>query len=467
MGSIVDFWNNDIPGFEERTGAQIPGPSVLSSGGGGQKTIAFCSDSSQCAVGWRCLGGFCYPPEDTPGSLSDQDEDQGCGSTPSPSADGESTSSSSGSGGSICGGGVSSTPLSCSRPTCGVGGTPEDVRPDGGTGYKDGEPEGGYVTTGQSTDAATYGGGYSTSPSSYSNSCGGGTYRRGGGGGGNPPSPPGGGGGGGGCNPFCDAYSKANGSSAGGCGGNECDKCSTCNEDEGICKSTKKTCDCPKGDKCGKCYTCSDSSCKKSGNCDPPPSPPPPSPPQPPTECESTSVCDFEGGSPSCPKNYKTVGTIEAGDGKCVICEKCEEDCRANGCPDCFDCKPKAEGSDIYACKQKEECGGKCPPERTELMSFFRPDPGSDCAATVFAPVLNCRIGTLNIDCGRASCSATCLNARGCARTVGWLGTIDTWRCRAIGGGSTTATLREGPPTTVCTSTTCNCVFKDGVYKCS
>ena len=445
----------------------MPGPVIRSTirEGRGKKTIALCSDSSQCAVGWRCLGGFCYPPEDTPGSLNNQDEDQGCGSTSLPSDGGGSSS-----GGSLCGGGVSSTPSSCSRPTCGVGGTPEDFRPDGGTGYKDGEPEGGYVSTGRSTDAATYGGGYSTSSASYYNSCGGGfaVGRGGGGRGGNGGGGGGGGGngnnngGGGGnppgvsCSPFCDGYSKANGSSSGGCEQLECNECSTCNQSEGVCESTIKTCNCPGGEQCGKCYVCSNGSCVKSSLCKPPPEPPPPSPPQPPTECQGTSVCDFSGGNPSCPSGYDTVGEISAGGNKCVICERCEEDCRVNGCPDCFDCKPTTPGSSNYSCKAKQECGGNCPEDKRQPMSLFGPLPGHNCASTVFYPSLWCRVGTLNIDCGQYFCSAQCLDEKGCFRNTSWAGTMSSWRCSTGDGGSAEAQMGESIPRVACSETLCD-----------
>jgi len=98
-------WWQPVQASDEIYAAALPSLDDLVPFEGGTE----CSESSDCAVGWRCIGGACAPPQNTPGSnTTNEGVDAGCGST--------------GGGGSYGGGcgGVGVNP--CTSPTPGGNG---------------------------------------------------------------------------------------------------------------------------------------------------------------------------------------------------------------------------------------------------------------------------------------------------------------------------------------------------------
>jgi len=221
-GNIANTTNDDV--------------LVFDNGG----TYAGCTDSSQCAVGWSCIGGACSPPKTT--GSSDGDTNSGSSNTdcpvepspvpPPPGSDcGGPGPVGSGSGGSVGGG-------PCSKPGCG------GVASSPGPG---GAPTGDDCCGGRCCRISAYG------VSCYCGPC--------------PPP--------GRCQKFCDSYKKSNGRDAEGCGGaTTCTECETCKTfdfyTECVPISSGGPCHCGGGNACrGACDRCEeDGTCNTScANC--------------------------------------------------------------------------------------------------------------------------------------------------------------------------------------------------------
>lgn len=599
----------DLPFFgkKKKLGLDPQGVEVVNPFGDGlselpsasTEDVSLCSDSRDCALGWRCVNGRCVPPSNRPASCLFSDYDQGCGSCDIADAD---TGAGEG-GGSSCTQPGTWVPDDggCFGSTCGLGGILVDQQPDGTFGSPvDIEPEGGYPTDGRPSNAATWGGGpnsrslycwgdsigpnipynpvididFDFSQDAYptfefgdgldpdlgglgdlidflppdgfpfpdlnwqppdaidadeifwwpgwgfdvlggSNSNGwadiGGSANGGweaaafgpsseggqpayccpvgGGAGGNPPSPgtpfPPGGGGNGGCDRWCDERGKATGETPEGCNGKECGECAYCDDGIGTIVGALKCetiddppCNCPGAEPCGKCKSCKDGTCKSQPNCEPPPEPPPP-PGQPPGgggggKCFSTSVCQLSASDPipKCPPNYKQVGSIKVGDGRCLICERCPEDCSTTGCPDCQECKTLPNRA-TPSCQLKEKCGGECPNPVT-VVRFGPPIEGA-CDFNFFTPTVYVQPDSLRISCRPSGsgqvCEATGLSTEGCP-VVGssWFGSEETQICTGLGGGPQSVQLGIQSVQTVCQGTRCcKCSFNAEArrYKCS
>ena len=118
-----------------------PAGNGTSSSGGGSLFLP-CSDSSDCASGWRCSGGVCRPPRNNPSGGTGATNDQGCGGDPTvdvanpvtpvrggrPSGGSSGNSGNSGGGGGGCGAGTASG---------GGGGRSASFFPGGGAGGAD------------------------------------------------------------------------------------------------------------------------------------------------------------------------------------------------------------------------------------------------------------------------------------------------------------------------------------------
>ena len=306
-----------------------------------------CNDSSDCASGWRCSGGYCVQPQNSPGSPSGpggSSNDQGCGGNTS--------------GGGNYGGG---------------GGGPCAATTGGSSG---GRASGGCVKTG----------------------CGGVVGRPSNGGGAGVPldccgserccridqfgvrcqcgpcPPPSG------CDRFCASYSQANGTSAPGCENKGCDECATCEfyafqGVKNLYRCEKKEfgapCYCGGESKCEDCEDCrSSGSCLPRGNeCYPDPPPRPPAPEDDgggdPCVDEITynTICTEPGGPATSEGTCRTGGgevvgdSWIAGDGfVCVLCKYTKE---------AGDCGPEPANCNCHAdCGECRRCGttGRCVP---------------------------------------------------------------------------------------------------------
>ena len=343
-GNIRATFNNETTGS--------PAVPVFDAGGG-VSNINKCRNSGDCASGWWCVSGLCTNPSSSGspnGNNVNGNSGQDCGS-----GLGDPGGGSGGCGGDV---GVATKfyqATGCNQPRCGNEG-------------RGGNPLG--VCCGER--CCRIGNGF---VQCFCGKC--------------PPP--------GRCQKYCDSFFKSNGRQAEGCDdatkctecesctesggtatcvpirsggpcycgeGNGCSQCSNCKED-GTCEydcANCKTCTtifnypCSCGDFTIKCCasTCNENafdtnSCIAEGCEQACGEPEPPDPCAP--ECDTITETGQPGGSaPTCPSDYRQVGSITAlhddGDVTVVICQKCKlppecepADCNCHlDCPDCQLC---------------------------------------------------------------------------------------------------------------------------------
>lgn len=334
-GNFGDTINENVPVYDT---------------GGGSSNINKCRNSNDCASGWSCISGSCVPPGGSGSSTGDSlngSSSQDCGSG----------SGDPGGGGGGCGTGVGGGTTGCNQPGCGNGNGGGGGLPGNCCGERCCRLSSGFVQC-------------------FCGKC--------------PPP--------GRCQKYCDSFFKSNGRAAEGCnesskcteceqctvvqgitavcvpiaeggpcfceGGNGCSQCSKCKED-GTCGYDCANCQtcitvfnypCS----CGRfTFRCCASACNENpfdtnsciaDNCEQAcgePEPPDPCAP----ECDTITETGQPGGSaPTCPSDYRQVGSITAqhddGDVTVVICQKCKlppecepADCNCHlDCPDCQLC---------------------------------------------------------------------------------------------------------------------------------
>ena len=210
--SVNNFWNSDKAIEEAERFLQFGNYAGVQNIGviGGNKYP--CTSSTTCPVGFKCVNGYCEPPDNLGGEGGYQNPGS-CGSG--------------GSGGGGCGGG-------------GGGGC---TTTSGGC-----SPNPGQECCSEERCCRYSGTGAGLAVTCNCGPC--------------PPPPPT-------CNEFCAAYSAANGTSAGGCSSNdECDECSQCElfEGEHQCVPKENGAPCHCGGSCGECEECNaNGSCEYTG----------------------------------------------------------------------------------------------------------------------------------------------------------------------------------------------------------
>lgn len=314
-----------------------------------------CQDSSRCASGWSCVGGYCQ--QNTPSGVPGDGSTSGCGGDP-------------GNGGGGGGGCSPSTASGASSGKCTKTGC-------GGNG-------GGGGSDCCGARCCRFSAGSAGTGTVVSCRCG-------------PCPPPGN------CNQFCDEYLKANGESAEGCSG-ECSECEECKQTTAPGTEVAFTCQprgggapchCPQSSCSGECEKCEEDgicrddcrncqrcatvdvdcgctmvtakccqpacdpegnldNCREKVNCNlvcPPPGG---------SECEggckTITVCD--GSPPPCPpkSTCTTTGTISAGGKTCNLIRICDKSGVPEGCGEC-DCNCKDE---CGLCETCDQLTGKC-----------------------------------------------------------------------------------------------------------
>lgn len=346
----IDFLNTGntpsglFVGYTDPNGRPAPDADQASSSSNpiGATSATLCSDTSQCASGFACVGGICISVSGgTDGGVST------CGSTTDNSG-----STSSGSSGAPGGGGGG-----CGGPTGGGGNSGNTTSTSTST------PSGPCVKSGCGTKP------------SLGNSAGsaGGS---GGGGGGNgsdccsdvrccriaagivqcfcgpcPPPPKD-------CNIFCDNYAKLFGEPAPGCDPNQCTECEECQDTlfggKECVPTSSGPCWCP-GNECnGTCASCQDDgSCQEScANC---------------MTCVTLyNVCECSPFSIRCCYSACTTGLSPTNRCQIEAGKKCEErcpppppgpepcDCNCHDdCPDCYLCGADGKCYPDPSCKDK------------------------------------------------------------------------------------------------------------------
>lgn len=317
-----------------------------------------CQDSSRCASGWSCVGGYCQ--QNVPSGGEGDGDTSGCG------GNGGSDGGSGGGGG--CGASTASGASSgkCTKTGC---------------GSNDGSDCCGER-------CCTFSGGSGNLVVSCL--CG------------RCPPPPNS------CNQFCDNYLKANGESAEGCSG-ECSECEECEQNTAIGEIATHRCQpkgdgpcwCPQSSCTGECEKCGDDgicrddcrncqrcvsididcgcemittrccqaacesesdldSCraKAQATCD---QRCPPGPEGDPCEgeCKTITVCD--GNPPPCPpkSTCTSAGSIDAGGQTCDLIKVCDQSEVPDDCEEC-DCNC---ANDCPSCEICDEATGGCVPD--------------------------------------------------------------------------------------------------------
>lgn len=308
-GSLFASSDGSIFGISRKKDVESTGSlAVVPTTGGSGSTYQECFDSSSCAIGWKCVGNVCVPPNGIAGSNSSESNDTGCGTAGG------------GDGGGGGGGSCSPAPSppsagGCTKTGCGDGGG------DGGDG---GGPNGGCCSPFRCCRFT----GCSCGPCP-------------------PPTP---------CSDYCNEYESATGDPAPGCGPDKsCDECSFCNED-GECESRvdpNLPCYCDNGRDCSVCEDCN-----KDGSCTPAPNGC--------FQCCTVSLpcdCGIEIQKTCCfPVNLNSQTYEQTCIGKCLA--GAQADCDSQ-------CPPPDPGPEPCDCNCNDDCGdceicnesGKCVPD--------------------------------------------------------------------------------------------------------